>query len=133
MTAVRAVAGAGTRQAHVHESGHDTYPDEQDERCRRAAGHEHGAPPGTRQYTLSGCAAAGQAGRFGRGGGQAADPAGNEVPPVRLELAVLAAGQVLPGPVAYGLARGPGDQVPQVQVGVAGVSRVCVHRFWPFS
>jgi hypothetical protein len=53
-------------------------------------------------------------GRRRGGGRQAADPAGNQVPPARLALAVLAAGQVLPGPVTYRLAGGPGDQVAEV-------------------
>jgi hypothetical protein len=74
---------------HVHESGHGTYPGEEDERGCRAAGHEHGAPPGARQYTLSGAPEPGRLGCLGRGGRQAADPVGHEVPPVRLALAVL--------------------------------------------
>src|SRR5580658_14961 len=118
----------------MHESGHRTDPDEEDERGGRGAGHQHGAPPGTR--TRPAAPRPGRPGRLGglrRGGRQAADPLGHEVPPVGLELAVFAGGEVLPGPVAYRLAGGHGDQVAEVEMGVAGVSRVWVHRFWPFS
>ena len=100
----------------MHDSSHNAYPDEEDERGCCAAHHQQGSPPGTRRHKPSGTPRPGRLGYLRRGSGQAPDPAGNQFPPARLELAVLAASEVHPGPVADWLAGGLGDQVPEVQM-----------------
>src|SRR5262249_502838 len=98
------------------------------ERGCHAAGYHQGSPPGTGQHMPSGARRPGRLWYLGRFGRQVADPVGNEVPPFRLELALLAAGEVLSGLVTYRLAGDLVDEGFEVQM-----SRVGVHGFWPFS
>ena len=79
---------------YVYDSSRNAYPDEEDERGCCAAHHQQGSPPGTRRHEPSGTPRPGRLGYLRRGSGQAPDPAGNEVPTARLELAVLAASEV---------------------------------------
>jgi len=101
---------------HVHQPGRGADYQEEDKRGCHAADCHHGSPPGTRQHTPSGARRPGRLWYPGRFGRQVADPVGNEVPPVRLELALLAVGEVLSDLVAYRLAGDLGDQVFEVKM-----------------
>ena len=87
-----AVPGACPRDSGAHpEAGAD-----QDERGRRAG--QHGAPPGTRQDAPHGVPRPGRLSCLRLSIGQAADPFGHEVPPVRLEPAAARSRRDAAGP-----------------------------------
>jgi hypothetical protein len=100
----------------VHQSGRDTDYHEEHERGCYAAGYHHGSPPRTRQHTPSGARRPGRLWYLCRFGRQVADPVGNEAPPVHLELALLAVGEVLSDLVAYRPAGDLGDQIFEVKM-----------------
>src|SRR6202012_6049950 len=66
----------------------------------------------------------------GHVGGQVTEAGSDQVPARPLAPARFAGGQVRSRPVTGRLAAGLGDQLLELEMGVAGAGRVSVHRFW---